>query len=68
MVRVFPHEAQVMADQQDGHMMGMLEIQQGIQEHFQAVTVDTADGFIQHQQVRRGIHGQGEQHALQLTA
>ena len=47
--------------------MRALEIQERIEEHLQAVAVDAADRLVKHEQVRRGIHGQGEQHALQLS-
>ena len=48
-------------------MAGPAQVDQGIQEHLQAVAVDPADRLVQHQQVRRRLQGQGQQHALQLA-
>ena len=68
MIGIFPDKAQIMTDQENSHVMGLFQIQERIQEHFEAVAVNAADGLIQHEQVRRRIHGQGQEDALQFTA
>ena len=68
MVRIFADQAQVMAHQQDGHMVLLLQPQHGVQEQLQALLVHPGNGFVQHQQIRGRMGGQGQQHPLGFTA
>ena len=68
MIGILPHQPQIMAHQQDRHMMLFLQVHHGIQKQLQAVLIHAGHGLIQHKQVRRGMRCQRQQHALRLAA